>query len=82
MGRWLQTLQDKVFKTEIEVAILAELDKGKKVTKAKPILNNHPGASTALSETLIKDFRERAKHQHIAAARTHSSGHFKTQDST
>jgi len=38
IGRWLQTLQDKVFKTKIEVAILAELDKEKrKITEAEPI---------------------------------------------
>ncbi|XP_010885893.1 SOSS complex subunit C [Esox lucius] len=72
------------------VAILAELDKQKRLLIQNSSLNN-PGASIPLSRpTQNKDFRDHAEQQHIAAqqkaalqhAHAHSSGFFITQDSS
>ncbi|KAM8828497.1 SOSS complex subunit C-like [Spinachia spinachia] len=66
------------------VAILAELEKERRR------LLSTPGASISLSRPSLKDFRDNAEQQHIAAqqkaalqhAHTHSSGFFITQDSS
>ncbi|KAK9532763.1 hypothetical protein VZT92_010132 [Zoarces viviparus] len=66
------------------MAILAELEKERRR------LLNAPGASISLSRPSLKEFRDNAEQQHIAAqqkaalqhAHTHSSGFFITQDSS
>ncbi|XP_076019785.1 SOSS complex subunit C [Genypterus blacodes] len=79
----------QVFQNKTRVAILAELDKEKKRLMQNQSINN-PGASVPLSRPNLKEFRDNAEQQHIAAqmktalqhAHTHSSGFFITQDSS
>ncbi|XP_038154904.1 SOSS complex subunit C-like [Cyprinodon tularosa] len=71
------------------VAILAELEKEKRRLRETQSMNV-PGASIPLSRPNMKEFRDSAELQHIAAqqraalqhAHTHSSGFFITQDSS
>jgi len=78
------------FQNKTRVAILAELDKEKRrLLQSSQSLNN-PGASISLSRPNLKEFRDNAEQQHIAAqqktalqhAHAHSSGFFITQDSS
>ncbi|CAL8235400.1 unnamed protein product [Boreogadus saida] len=70
------------------VAILAELDKTKRQLQNQSM--NNPGGSISLSRPNLKEFRDNAEQQHIAAqqkaalqhAHAHSSGFFITQDSS
>lgn len=74
----------QAFPNKARVAILAELEKERRR------LLNTPGASISLSRPNLKEFRDNAEQQHIAAqqkaalqhAHTHSSGFFITQDSS
>lgn len=74
----------QAFPNKTRVAILAELEKERRR------LLSTPGASISLSRPSLKDFRDNAEQQHIAAqqkaalqhAHTHSSGFFITQDSS
>ncbi|XP_058473542.1 SOSS complex subunit C-like isoform X2 [Solea solea] len=74
----------QAFPNKARVAILAELEKERRRLLQNPSLNT-PGARLGL-----KDFRDNAEQQHIAAqqkaalqhAQTHSSGFFITQDSS
>ncbi|KAG7499335.1 SOSS complex subunit C [Solea senegalensis] len=74
----------QAFPNKARVAILAELEKERRRLLQNPSLNT-PGARLGL-----KDFRDNAEQQHIAAqqkaalqhAHTHSSGFFITQDSS
>ncbi|XP_037608729.1 SOSS complex subunit C [Sebastes umbrosus] len=74
----------QAFPNKARVAILAELEKERRR------LMNTPGASIPLSRPSLKEFRDNAEQQHIAAqqkaalqhAHTHSSGFFITQDSS
>ncbi|KAL6097088.1 inip [Pungitius sinensis] len=67
------------------VAILAELEK-----ERRRLLSTPGASSISLSRPSLKDFRDNAEQQHIAAqqkaalqhAHTHSSGFFITQDSS
>ncbi|KAK7898601.1 hypothetical protein WMY93_019454 [Mugilogobius chulae] len=78
------------FQSKTRVAILAELDKEKRRLLQGQSLNS-PGTNTALSSSTrgLKDVRDSAEQQHIAAqqkaalqhAHGHSSGFFITQDS-
>ncbi|XP_059401356.1 SOSS complex subunit C-like [Carassius carassius] len=71
------------------VAILAELDKEKRRLIQSVSMNN-PGASIPLCRPAVKEFRDQAEQQHIAAqqkaalqhAHAHSSGFFIIQDSS
>ncbi|XP_062870324.1 SOSS complex subunit C isoform X2 [Trichomycterus rosablanca] len=77
------------FQNKNRVAILAELDKEKRRLIQNQSMNN-PGASIPLSRPAVKEFRDHAEQQHIAAqqkaalqhAHAHSSGFFITQDSS
>uniref|UniRef100_A0A673MNS4 SOSS complex subunit C n=1 Tax=Sinocyclocheilus rhinocerous TaxID=307959 RepID=A0A673MNS4_9TELE len=77
------------FQNKNRVAILAELDKEKRRLIQSQSMNN-PGASIPLSRPAVKEFRDQAEQQHIAAqqkaalqhAHAHSSGFFITQDSS
>ncbi|KAF4082731.1 hypothetical protein AMELA_G00154810 [Ameiurus melas] len=77
------------FPNKNRVAILAELDKEKRRLIQSQSMNN-PGASIPLSRPPVKEFRDHAEQQHIAAqqkaalqhAHAHSSGFFITQDSS
>ncbi|XP_071368162.1 SOSS complex subunit C [Centroberyx affinis] len=79
----------QVFQNKTRVAILAELDKEKRRLLQSQSMNN-PGASISLSRPNLKEFRDNAEQQHIAAqqkaalqhAHAHSSGFFITQDSS
>lgn len=74
----------QAFPNKTRVAILAELEKERRR------LMNTPGASISLSRPSLKEFRDNAEQQHIAAqqkaalqhAHTHSTGFFITQDSS
>lgn len=79
------------FQNKTRVAILAELDKEKRRLLQGQSINS-PGANTTLSSAArggMKDVRDSAEQQHIAAqqkaalqhAHGHSSGFFITQDS-
>ncbi|XP_034048154.1 SOSS complex subunit C [Thalassophryne amazonica] len=78
-----------VFPNKARVAILAELDKERRRLMQNHSVNN-PGASVSLSRPSVKEFRDNAEQQHIAAqqkaalqhAHTHSTGFFVTQDSS
>uniref|UniRef100_A0A8P4GUM5 SOSS complex subunit C n=1 Tax=Dicentrarchus labrax TaxID=13489 RepID=A0A8P4GUM5_DICLA len=71
------------------VAILAELEKERRRLMQSQTMNT-PGASISLSRPSLKEFRDNAEQQHIAAqqkaalqhAHAHSSGFFITQDSS
>ncbi|XP_035536858.1 SOSS complex subunit C-like [Morone saxatilis] len=78
------------FQNKTRVAILAELDKEKRRLLQSQSLNS-PGASVPLSSRpSLKEARDSAEQQHIAAqqkaalqhAHVHSSGFFITQDSS
>ncbi|KAJ3606008.1 hypothetical protein NHX12_028051 [Muraenolepis orangiensis] len=77
------------FQNKTRVAILAELDKKKRQLIQNQSMNT-PGGSVSLSRPNLKDFRDNAEQQHIAAqqkaalqhAHAHSSGFFITQDSS
>ncbi|CAB1442958.1 unnamed protein product [Pleuronectes platessa] len=78
------------FPNKARVAILAELDKEKRRLLQSGSMNS-PGANIALSSRpSLKDARDCAEQQHIAAqqkaalqhAHGHSSGFFITQDSS
>lgn len=70
--------------SKARVAILAELERERKRLLCTP------GASISLSRPTMKEFRENAEQQHIAAqqkaalqhAHMHSTGFFITQDSS
>lgn len=74
--------------SQARVAILAELKQEKRRLQNQSM--HTPGASISLSRPTMKEFRENAELQHIAAqqkaalqhAHTHSSGFFITQDSS
>ncbi|KAM6985328.1 SOSS complex subunit C [Aplochiton taeniatus] len=76
------------FQNKNRVAILAELDKEKRRLIQNQTMN--PGASIPLSRPVMKEYRDQAEQQHIAAqqkaalqhAHAHSSGFFITQDSS
>uniref|UniRef100_A0A8C6SIU7 SOSS complex subunit C n=1 Tax=Neogobius melanostomus TaxID=47308 RepID=A0A8C6SIU7_9GOBI len=79
------------FQNKTRVAILAELDKEKRRLLQSQSVSS-PGANTALASSArvgLKDVRDSAEQQHIAAqqkaalqhAHGHSSGFFITQDS-
>ncbi|CAL8279851.1 unnamed protein product [Merluccius merluccius] len=77
------------FQNKTRVAILAELDKKKRQLIQNQSMNT-PGGSISLSRPNLKEFRDNAEQQHIAAqqkaalqhAHAHSSGFFITQDSS
>lgn len=78
------------FQNKTRVAILAELDKEKRRLLQSQSMNS-PGANIALSSRPgLKEVRDSAEQQHIAAqqkaalqhAHVHSSGFFITQDSS
>ncbi|XP_017276507.1 SOSS complex subunit C [Kryptolebias marmoratus] len=79
------------FQNKTRVAILAELDKEKRRLLQSQSLSS-PGANIPLpsSRTSLKEVRDSAEQQHIAAqqkaalqhAHVHSSGFFITQDSS
>ncbi|XP_029920371.1 SOSS complex subunit C-like [Myripristis murdjan] len=79
----------QAFQNKTRVAILAELDKEKRRLLQSQSMNS-PGASIPLSRPGLKEFRDSAEQQHIAAqqkaalqhAHVHSSGFFITQDSS
>ncbi|XP_027018232.2 SOSS complex subunit C isoform X1 [Tachysurus fulvidraco] len=81
--------RNKGFQNKNRVAILAELDKEKRRLIQSQSMNN-PGATIPLSRPPVKEFRDHAEQQHIAAqqkaalqhAHAHSSGYFITQDSS
>uniref|UniRef100_A0A9J8B1P3 SOSS complex subunit C n=2 Tax=Cyprinus carpio TaxID=7962 RepID=A0A9J8B1P3_CYPCA len=54
------------FQNKNRVAILAELDKEKRRLIQSQSMNN-PGASIPLSRPAVKEFRDQAEQQHIAA---------------
>ncbi|XP_008324377.1 SOSS complex subunit C [Cynoglossus semilaevis] len=74
----------QAFPNKTRVAILAELERERRRLLQNPAINT-PGARMGL-----KDFRDNAEQQHIAAqqkaalqhAHAHSSGFFITQDSS
>ncbi|XP_037547816.1 SOSS complex subunit C [Nematolebias whitei] len=79
----------QAFSNNARAAILVELKKEKDRLIHSQSMNT-PGASIPLSRRNMKDFRDSAELQHIAAqqkaalqhAHTHSSGFFITQDSS
>ncbi|XP_034565041.1 SOSS complex subunit C [Notolabrus celidotus] len=79
----------QAFPNKARVAILVELDKEKRRLLQSQSMHT-PGASISLSRPSLKDFRDNAEQQHIAAqqkaalqhAHTHSTGFFITQDSS
>ncbi|XP_023117832.1 SOSS complex subunit C isoform X1 [Amphiprion ocellaris] len=79
----------QAFPNKARVAILAELEKERRRLMQSQSMNT-PGASISLSRPSLKEFRDNAEQQHIAAqqkaalqhAHTHSSGFFITQDSS
>ncbi|XP_032395553.1 SOSS complex subunit C [Etheostoma spectabile] len=74
----------QAFPNKARVAILAELEKERRR------LMSTPGGSISLSRPSLKEFRDNAEQQHIAAqqkaalqhAHAHSTGFFITQDSS
>ncbi|XP_030006327.1 SOSS complex subunit C [Sphaeramia orbicularis] len=78
------------FQNKARVAILAELEKERRRLIQTSQSLNTPGASISLSRPSMKEFRDNAEQQHIAAqqkaalqhAHAHSSGFFITQDSS
>ncbi|XP_017266161.1 SOSS complex subunit C [Kryptolebias marmoratus] len=79
----------QAFSNNARAAILVELQKEKDRLIQNQSINT-PGASIPLSRRSMKDFRDSAELQHIAAqqkaalqhAHSHSSGFFITQDSS
>lgn len=79
----------QAFPNKARVAILAELEKERRRLMQSQSMNT-PGASISLSRPSLKEFRDNAEQQHIAAqqkaalqhAHAHSSGFFITQDSS
>ncbi|KAM3600597.1 uncharacterized protein V6R79_025603 [Siganus canaliculatus] len=79
----------QAFPNKARVAILAELEKERRRLLQNQSMNT-PGASISLSRPSLKEFRDSAEQQHIAAqqkaalqhAHAHSSGFFITQDSS
>ncbi|RVE65622.1 hypothetical protein OJAV_G00118270 [Oryzias javanicus] len=79
----------QAFPNNPRVAILVELEREKRRLIQSQSINT-PGASISLSRPSVKEFRDNAEQQHIAAqqkaalqhAHTHSSGFFVTQDSS
>ncbi|CAI5666556.1 SOSS complex subunit C [Oreochromis niloticus] len=79
----------QAFPNKTRVAILAELEKERRRLMQSQSMNT-PGASISLARPSVKDFRDNAEQQHIAAqqkaalqhAHAHSSGFFITQDSS
>lgn len=90
IGKWQQTLQDKVFKTKIELQSWQNWTKRKENYLCRTSLQQIILELALHSrDPLNKDFRDHAEQQHIAAqqkaalqhAHAHSSGYFITQDS-
>ncbi|CAG5867284.1 SOSS complex subunit C [Menidia menidia] len=79
----------QAFPNKTRVAILAELERERRRLMQTQTMNT-PGASISLSRPNMKEFRDNAEQQHIAAqqkaalqhAHAHSSGFFITQDSS
>lgn len=79
----------QAYPNKARVAILAELEKERRRLIQNQSMNT-PGASISLSRPSLKEFRDNAEQQHIAAqqkaalqhAHAHSSGFFITQDSS
>ncbi|XP_041667178.1 SOSS complex subunit C-like [Cheilinus undulatus] len=79
----------QAFPNKARVAILAEIEKEKRRLLQSQSMKT-PGASIPLSRPNLKEFRDNAEQQHIAAqqkaalqhAHTHSTGFFITQDSS
>lgn len=79
----------QAFPNKTRVAILAEIEKEKRRLMQSQSVKT-PGASVPLSRPNLKEFRDNAEQQHIAAqqkaalqhAHTQSTGFFITQDSS
>ncbi|TKS84288.1 SOSS complex subunit C [Larimichthys crocea] len=77
------------FPNKARQAIIAELEKERRRLMQSQSMNT-PGASISLSRPMVKESRDNAEQQHIAAqqkaalqhAHAHSSGFFITQDSS